>query len=97
MDHNELVRVINKQTGSAFQEGLLVPELQQELTIFINDLIQNDFQRLVTILYKIDVDENRLKRILKEKEGKDAAVIIAELIIERELQKIETRKQFGGK
>jgi hypothetical protein len=43
------------------------------------------------------VDENKLKRILKEDAGKDAADIIARLIIEREIQKIETRKQFGSK
>ena len=95
MGNKELVRVINRQTGSGFSDALFMPELEQKLTVFINDLIQNDFQKLVTILYKIDVDENRLKRILTEKGGKDAAGIITGLIIERELQKIKTRKQFN--
>ena len=71
--------------------------LEDALTFYINHLIQNDFQKLVSLLYKIDVDEGKLKRILRENPGKDAADIIAHLIIERELQKIETRKLFKGK
>lgn len=79
-----------------FVESIPVQELQQRLTLFINDLIQHDFQRLVAILYKVDVDENKLKNILKAEAGKDAAGVIARLIIEREKQKILTRKQYGG-
>jgi hypothetical protein len=97
MVKKELIQIINKQIDTDFAEGILMQALQEKLIVFINDLIQNNFQRLVAILYKVDVDENKLKRILKEDAGKDAADIIARLIIEREIQKIETRKQFGSK
>ncbi len=97
MVKKELIQIINKQIDTDFAEGILMQALQEKLIVFINDLIQNNFQRLVAILYKVDVDENKLKRILKEDTGKDAADIIARLIIEREIQKIETRKQFGSK
>lgn len=97
MVEKELIQIINKQIDTDFVEGILMQALQEKLIVFINDLIQNNFQRLVAILYKVDVDENKLKRILKEDAGKDAADIIARLIIEREIQKIETRKQFGSK
>ncbi len=97
MVKKELIQIINKQIDTDFEEGISMQALQEKLIVFINDLIQNNFQRLVAILYKVDVDENKLKRILKEDAGKDAADIIARLIIEREIQKIETRKQFGSK
>jgi hypothetical protein len=93
----ELVQIINRQIDAGFAESIPILELQEKLTVFINHLIQNDFERLVAILYKVDVDENRLKNILKAGEGKNAAGIIADLIIEREKQKIETRKQYSGK
>ena len=93
----ELVQIINKQVDIDLSEDISKNELQQKLTAFINELIVNDFQRLITILYRIDVDEKKLKRILLENAGTDAAEIITTLVIEREIQKIETRKQFGSK
>ena len=93
----ELVQIINKQADTDLPEDLSKNELQERLTAFINELIVNDFQRLITILYRVDVDEKKLKRILKENIGTDAGEIIATLVIEREIQKIETPKQFESK
>lgn len=97
MVEKELIHIINKQIDTNLTENISRHELQQKLTVFINDLILNDFQKLISILYKVDVGEQKLKRILKENAGTDAGEIIANLIIEREIQKIETRKQFGSK
>ena len=97
MVQKELIHIINKQIDTNLTENISRHELQQKLTVFINYLILNDFQKLISILYKVDVDEKKLKRILKENAGTDAGEIIANLIIEREIQKIETRKQFGSK
>ncbi|MBC6492728.1 hypothetical protein BC349_16850 [Flavihumibacter stibioxidans] len=69
-------------------------ELREDLADWVNGLIVHDFQELVRILYRIDVNENKLKFLLKEKVGEDAAQIIADLIIERQLQKIKTRQLF---
>jgi hypothetical protein len=97
MVEKELIQIINKQINANLTKDISRHELQQKLTVFINDLILNDFQKLISILYKVDVDEKKLKRILKENAGTDAGEIIAGLIIEREIQKIETRKKFGSK
>jgi len=97
MAEKELIHILNKQIDTEFTEDISMPELQQKLIVYINSLIQTDFQKLVTILYRVDVDENKLKTILRNEAGKDAADIIAGLIIEREMQKIQTRKQFSSK
>ena len=91
---NELLIVLNKQLDTTFPEIISHEDLKHQISVFINDLILNDFQKLINILYKVDVDELKLKKILRENAGEDASVIIAQLIIERELQKIEIRKQF---
>lgn len=97
MVEKELIQIINKQVDIDLSEDISKNELQQKFTVFINKLIVNDFQRLITILYRVDVDELKLKRLLKENAENNAGEIIANLIIEREIQKIETRKQFGSK
>ncbi len=97
MVENTLIHILNRQLNTDFPEVISEEQLLQRLSFFINDLIQNDFQNLVTILYKVDVNENKLKQLLLENAGEDTALIIAALIIERQLQKIETRKQFSSK
>ncbi len=69
-------------------------ELKSHLISFINELINNDFNALIQLLYRLDVSEKKLKGILKEHQDLDASVLIADLIVERQLQKIVTKKQF---
>jgi hypothetical protein len=67
-------------------------ELQEKLTERISHLINNDFEALVNLLYTVDVNETRLRSLLKE--HTNTAHVIAELIIERQMQKIKTRQEF---
>lgn len=59
----------------------------------MNELIKNNFNHLVQILYQLDVNETKLKQVLKENPNEDAGKIIATLIIERQSQKIKSRQQ----
>lgn len=68
--------------------------LESQLCGHINYLINNDFQRLVQVLYTVDVDEKKLKNLLALQPDKDAAEIIASLIINRQLEKSATRQHF---
>lgn len=65
------------------------------LTDEVNRLLLQDFDRLIAILYRVDVDELKLKQLLKERPEEDAAKIIVMLLIERQEQKIRTRKEFN--
>lgn len=79
--------------------SLTAPEMkvvQQQLEPLINDLIQHHFDRLVQLLYRIDVNEKKLKQLLNDHPQTDAAVIISQLIIERQLQKLQTKRQFNS-
>lgn len=62
-------------------------ELEQlglsDLIIYINECIQHDFNKLVQLLYRIDVSEEKLKYILQLNPNEDAAKLIAAVIIER--------------
>ena len=40
------------------------------------------------------VNENKMRYLLEQREGENAAELIADLIIERQLQKIESREKF---
>lgn len=69
--------------------------LHAKLAAHINQLIINDFEELIYILYRIDVSEHKLKGLLRENNTKDAGDTIATLIIERQIQKIRSRLEHG--
>ncbi len=71
------------------------PSFHLQLKEYINSLILHHFEQLVSLLYRIDVSEAKIKLLLQQQPGEDAAKIIASLIIERQLQKIKTRQQFS--
>jgi hypothetical protein len=68
--------------------------LETQLAEKINTLIQRDFGALVQLLYRIDVPEQKLRRMLETNDGQDAGRLIARLIMERQWQKIETRQRY---
>jgi hypothetical protein len=66
-------------------------ELRIWLTTQITLLLDSDMQKLMNILYRIDVSENKVKVAFSDNHP---AKEIADLIIERELQKVETRRKY---
>lgn len=73
----------------------LFSEWRRQLEAEINRLIHTDFNRLISILYRLDVAEAKLKYLLQQNPVEDAAAIITDLIIERQLQKIKSRRAFS--
>lgn len=65
-----------------------------QLSLYVNGLINNDFEYLLSLLYRIDVDEKKIRFLLDSKPGTNAGELIAGLIIERQLEKIKSKKQF---
>ncbi len=83
------------------QLGLSIPKNNysaqlEALEEEINRLLLQDFDKLIAILYRVDVNEQKLKLLLKERPGEDAAKLISSLLIERQEQKIKSRDQFNS-
>ena len=97
MENIELIQDINKTMAIELPEKISSQELLQQLSAHVNQLIKNNFEALVTLLYKIDVDEDKLKLHLIDNPNEDAGNVIASLIIERLLQKATFKKQFNPK
>ena len=69
-------------------------QLKKRLIEVIIHLIDNDFEKLIRILYRLDIDENLIKRTLADNPPQKAPEVITDLIISRELQKMKTRREF---
>jgi N-acetylglucosamine kinase-like BadF-type ATPase len=94
MGNEDLVKLVNKELAIELPMQISLEELQEKLSAHINRLIQHNFEQLVNLLYRIDVSEPKIKSLLQMQPGINAGDIIANLIIERQLQKIKSRQQF---
>jgi hypothetical protein len=90
---NEIVHIAN--TSFALQANEF--DLLQSLADKINFLIVNDFNKLISILYRADIDEKKLNLIFEENKNEYAGKLIALLFIERQMQKIKSREALKGK
>lgn len=91
----ELIQELNQIRSWDLAERLTREEVESALAESLNSLIRDDFNGLVQLLYRIDVEEPRLRYLLQQHKGEDAGRIIARLIIDRLLKKIETRRQYS--
>jgi hypothetical protein len=89
-----LIPTLKKSIDIELPDNISLEQVKEILSNHINHLIQNNFQKLVSVLYRIDVSEEKLKYLLKENADKDTSQIITDLIIERQLQKIKSREEF---
>ena len=95
-DTAALINDLNRYGGLNLSEHTPAGSLEALLAEKLNTLIQSDFSALVQFLYKVDVSETRLRTLLKTKANEDAGLLIARLVLERQQQKILTRRQFQG-
>ena len=88
-----------QQISNNLERGLSPSQydlFRQELIDKINHLLINDFATLVQILYRIDIDEYKLKESLKLNNTEPAAKVIADIMIKRVSNTIETKKHFSN-
>lgn len=70
--------------------------LKQQIIEIIEHLSVQNPELLMSLLYYLDIDENKIQFLLKNQTD-NAAETIAQLIIEREIKKRETRKLYENK
>jgi hypothetical protein len=83
------------KSGIEKEAGIvLASDWHQQFVGHIRFLIDTDFEKLVYLLYRIDVSEQKIKELLDKKSTSDAGEIIANAIIERQKEKLDSRKRF---
>lgn len=94
-DITSLIKIINKDFD--LPENLEEDELLKVMVNAFAYLIEEDFQKLVQILYKADVDQDKLKVLLENTVNASSAEVIAQAYIARQKAKIETWKKYSSR
>lgn len=99
------VQEVSENISSVFNRyGLNLPispadvenlnQLKAFLSEKLKDMLDNNFNLLVNTLYRIDVNEEKLNELFGSKNRTYIPEALADLIIERQLQKIHFRKKY---
>jgi hypothetical protein len=79
----------------AGEEDVRFQELRKVLIRRIEELIEKDLEKLKWILYRIDVNERKVHEALATNEQLHYPEVLADLIIERQIEKARTRASFN--
>lgn len=92
MEERETIAPIADQLGVIVQDSdtSLARKLLEKR---VNEMIVSEFEKLTAILYRLDVPEKKITWLLEAQPGEDAAVLIVDLMIEREREKIKSRRE----
>jgi len=88
-----LIKIISKDFD--VNDNLTEKQLREAMVEAFAYLVDNDFPKLIQILYKADVDQYKLKELLETTEGKSSAEVIADAYITRQKTKIETWAKYS--
>jgi hypothetical protein len=69
--------------------------LKQELTRIVSYLMNNDMNRLLNAMYRIDIPESEFKSIINKAPVEQVASRLADAIIAREKQKVILRRKYS--
>jgi hypothetical protein len=101
MNENELypslVEKLNKDFSLAKDSLPVVNDLsliREHLINKVTELISRDYDRFLTNLYRIDVNETKVSQILHAKDRTTIPEKLADLIIERQLLRVKTQMLY---
>ena len=83
-----------KFSGSAYNA---YEELYDQIEPNINKLINSNQQKFMGILYRIDLNDEQIKKAVTENYTEPFSSIVTDLIIKRELQKVVIRNHYKTK
>ena len=85
------ISMINRDFGLEKEDSeSLYQDFRDKLINEINILLDRDFEKLLAILYRIDVDEEKAKAVLASSHVPPSE-ILADLIIKRQMEKAQSR------
>lgn len=76
------------------RDVISLEDLHYILTQRIGELLDKSIEKLVYILYRIDVNQRKTDEIFNNPSKEEIASLIADAVIERQLQKVHTRNKF---
>jgi hypothetical protein len=93
-ESKELTKEITSRFELEKAEKFSLEDLKKALFIRIRELLDKNVERLLSMLYRVDLNQKKLDEIFEHGSKDEIALKISEAVIERQLQKIKTRQLY---
>jgi len=93
------LHLINKywpETVKPVPAGKKDQDLFDAVRLRLKFLLDNDMERLLHTLYRVDVAERRVREVLATSPPDQIDTALTELVLERVEEKMETRRKYGS-
>ncbi len=103
-ENEQLAGLINKDFGGG-EEEMIIPAsgaidrdgIREKLAFVIAHLMEHNFEKLCQAMYRLDVSERKFDEVLTREAPEKIPFSLADLVIEREMQKVRTRIMYKRK
>jgi len=75
-------------------DALVLDEIRRILIDRIKDLMENNFEKLQNIMYRIDVNQQKVHELFLTSSSSEYPSLLAGLIIDRQIAKVKTRRYY---
>ena len=93
------LKSLNRELSSQWKieptSSAKMAELEALLSKRLIELISTDFERLVQVMYRMDVKESKFASAMAQPDLESQAGLLARIVIEREMARIETRIKYS--
>ena len=90
----ETGKLVNKDFELAESDFISEEDLERALSAVIHRMIDHDLEKLFSILYRLDVNEQKVHAALRKNNDIAPHIAIAKLIIKRHKEKLESRLKY---
>jgi hypothetical protein len=90
----ETGKLVNKDFELAESDFISEEDLERALSAVIHRMIDCDLEKLFSILYRLDVNEQKVHAALRKNNDIAPHIAIAKLIIKRHKEKLESRLKY---
>ena len=92
---SDFTKALNKISTDLDLSSKSDADLLEQLSTYLNELINRDFNAVVQILYRMDVSEIKVRQKLANPlPGETAGSLLAHLLVQREMEKMQWRERY---
>lgn len=93
-DHKEVFEIVSGNFDIVPHNVLSMNQVRDLLAVRVREMLDKNVEKLVSTLYRIDISQRVTDEIFNLSSKDDIALLIADAVIQRQLQKIKTRRKY---